>query len=450
MVTQIQSPSTFQRFSPSLTEVGLSNTRLNRPGNYTHDGSGPGSPTGLDLQGSEMSNGRLFNPCEVKPDYLRVNSFIPVTQKFDELLAEFPDRAEHFDIADYQLSEIEERVKELVRFMTPSQRGVGFPATVALLDAPFTLVPGIKVFENAYKDASTGTIIAWEPKFEEDGNILGAEVILQISGQYFENTDLMEILRIFKGLKQEWNFEGMRCDLKSDFPKSWGILDKAIDYAKEYKFNRLKSQTYIRSGKKGEKDSEYQLIGARESAFCMRVYDTEAKHGYKADRMESEFKKGKAIEVFNAIANIEFYSNPDDKQTRLSNLEIRRNAQKAMANIHLGQFDFCDDIEYYSNGSYKNVAIAPWWQKLKDTLLAHAPHRITVPAPEKSLAKTTSWLYRQVAKTLTVMCQGLGKQRFEKLTKSLIDEGKKRLNNLDKALIASIRGMSSELSFESS
>ena len=450
MLAEKQSTHTFQRFSPNPTEVGLSNTRLDRPGNYTYEGSEPGSPTGLDLQASEISNGYLFNPCEVKPDYLRGKIFIPVTQNFKELLSEFPDRAAQFDIADYQLSEIEEKVKDFVKFVTPSQSGVGFPGTVALLNCPFVLVPGIKIFENAYKDAATGTIVAWEPKFVEDGNILGAEVILQISGQYFEKIQLMDILRFFKGLQREWDFEATRIDLKVDLPKSWGTLNLAITYAEEDKFTNLQCSSYHRSGKKGERKSATQYIGSRESAFCMRFYDTEAKHGSKADRMEGEFKRGKAPEVFNAIANIEFYSNPDDKQTRLSNLEIRRNAQKVMANILLGQFDFCDDIEYRSNGSKKNVAIAPWWEKLKDTLLAHAPHRITIPAPEKSLAKTTSWLYRQVAKTLAVMCQGLGKRRFEKLIKSLVGEGKKRLNNYDKALIAFISGELSELSFESS
>ena len=481
MITQIASPSTFQRFPTDSTKNGDNNIRFQRPGNYTYLENPAAARALLNSQATAPKNEWLYDPYIVKLDYLRVEIFLPEVENFESLLEEDPERYFDFETNMFKFDKAEKALQQLVEYLFPSKSGVGFSETVAPLSYSFKLVPGIKEYSMGYKDAQTGGLIGYEPALKDpktgtlvpyqsklkdeyerylddefvdsleeefakesldnensDGHIIGYRSLVQLGGEYFRSLKPIEVLRLLDYL------EGLGCkcqriDLAVDVPQSLGVLKGAIQASENDHFTNLRSSTYMRSGARGEKKSETVYFGSRESQFFARIYDTEVKHGYKADRFEGEFKRDKACQVFKAIAGLEFYQDSNDKLTRLSNLEIMRNAQKLLANHLVGQFDFYDEIKRRPNQSIENIKLSCWWEDFKDKILAHAPVRVIVKCPEKSISKTLRWLYRQVSGVLAIFSEALG-IRVVRLIKSLIAWGKKRFTLEDEATVAFLKG----------
>lgn len=412
--------------------TGFNNIRLQRQGNYTHSDN-PAETRSLDeSQPIDNSNENLFNPFAMFIDYLRG----------EVLLSSYRD------------------LKELLTVLLPDKRGGAISQTVAEMPYTFSLVPGIREYEYGYKDSQTGAIVAYQPimqgfcdinfkffkmlidydpllslDFNQD-NVIGYRVLVQLGGDWFRSMKLIDALRLIKYL-DERSFKAQRVDLAVDVPKSFRILENAASAVKGRRFTNLKCGEYrIKLYPRGI--GETVNVGSRESYFFMRIYDTEVKHGYKADRTEGEFKRDKARQVYRMIADIPFYTDPSDKMSRMTNQEIVRNAQQLMANLLTGQFDFYDDISIAANGSITDTTYCDWWLKFKEKILAYNPIRVTVQPPEKTIPKTFGWLFRQVSKSLAIFYAGM-KGNGAKLIKSLLDYGKERFTSQDEALIQALK-----------
>ena len=390
----------------------------------------------------DTSDPALFDPYECRWDYWRLGSRI--TKK---------------------------RVEWLKAFLCPKQTEYGISTSVYRVDTPFHLVNGVRVYQNHFRDALTGAVIAYNPVTlrylpfspkillwlaeidgmlalemlsEEEADLV--DVVIDLGGQWMDGKDMLDLWRIGQHLN-ELGFRPMRDDLKIDFPKSLGVLE-GIKHCHEHNLVRGVRTGQLVPQKKAYADPDTKehdgvYLGSRYSEFMGRAYPTKTKHGFDAHRFESEFKGDKGRVAWAEIMSLTPYLDPNDKSTRMSNEAFKRILQQKASEICLGQVVFCEVLERKANRAIKREVVAPFWAKAMDKALCHNPRKIRIPAPEKSIGKTLRWMYKQVSSTLAELSEGL-KEDFYPIIREMMGYAKQKFTDKNTArieAIAQVRGI---------
>lgn len=411
----LQHPELFSGYS---VKTGSSITQLDRPfevitSSSTHVEGLLSKESGVDL-----SHPRLFDAYQAMFDYIR-GMITTTLGKFNQVLA----------------------------FLFPAAEGYGVSDTLTLKNSPFTLVRGIKHYNNYYQDQRTQSIIAFSYKTaplipitprlllellqllppvlpEAFLDLDNAEVnaLVQLGGQYLEDMTLVDQWRLIQALNT-FELRPSRLDPKIDFPKSDGVI-KGLEDA-----HRSELIRGVKQGRPFEDVTEYGSgvkprtgyeFGSRTSDCYIRAYHTISKHAFDAERLEAEFKGKKVKVLWEEFSRFTPYPDLENDLSRISNEEFSRVLQVYLANIVMGQVTPYESITYNSNGSFKDCVIAPFWKCACKKVLAHSPRKIVIKAPEKSVAKTHGWFYRGGIWTALAMFQdGLGSGFYPWLSEGL-------------------------------
>ena len=428
--------SVFENLGSGAT--GISNTQLLR----LPSGRPPGDRNEVFDTGGASVKKRVedlgFNPYEAGIDYLR---YLGRVKTLDD-------------------------VRQIEQMLFPKKSGTGFGYKFADMFNGFQLVPGIKGYKFAKREVGTGAMIAYTPIhcgfielhpklllalrelwtegiMELDSDCpIAWEVCVELKGSYFPTLDAIDQRRLMDYFAAI-GFKCSRCDLKIDIPNSEGLLDLFVGCLDRNLFTNFLHKDHHNSGEVGKRSCRTLYLGSPKSLCRLVIYQTHVKHGYDAIRLEARFLRGKAQVVHDRICSVPFYANPEDKLSRFSNLEIKRGLQVVKAGLIFGTTELCQVLER-GNKKIKRKVVLPEWLELQEKCLAYIPIRVVIPAPEKSLPKSFGWLFSNVSKVLAKFASGFGADKW-KFLNSLIDFGKERFNDQDRAEIAFMQGLEGSL-----
>lgn len=266
---------------------------------------------------------------------------------------------------------------------------------------------------------------------------VGWDIRINLTGQFISLS--MDLTHFCKFLQWCDSFDGhvTRIDLN--------ITDhlKRIDWQDFHESCEADSYTTVHDYypghvyRKGKIVEVCSYLGSRRSESFTRIYETSKKHGYKANRIETEFKGKKARKVASELIrnfnNFYKYKGFDDLQKQNNN-EVNDKLARWIAYVVVGQIDFVDRSDQYKNGSLGKCKRLPWWQEFIDGIGGIV--QITVERVKNSLRDNFNWIKKQVSKTLAVYSQGLGKEDAIALIEMLIDDASRKLTDKDKMRIA--------------
>ena len=419
-------------------KAGSSNTQLMRPSQEAFAKEVAQRLTGTDVEAQKLVDKYGFNPYEAGCDFARYLGRVRTLRD----------------------------VKEVERMLFPKKGGGGIANTVGEMTNSFCLVPGIKQYEHARKDTSTGGVIAFKPDYSGLIDIspkmllslsqiiplglieyspdvpISWDVCVNLGGKYMETLNAVDQRRLMDYLECK-GFNCTRYDLKVDIPYSqelWDFLE--VCYWNET-FTNFQTKDDRGGGRVGEEYSRTLYFGSPNSLCRLCVYRTKVKHGYDAIRLEGRWLREKANRIHRLISAVPFYADLKDKLSRFTNLEIKRKLQICKSELIFGMTELCSVLRR-GNKKIVEKVVAPTWLALQEKCLAYNPVRVVIPASERNIAKSFGWLFRSVSKTLAKFVKGFGARGWEFLN-GLVNFGKERFDDLDKAEIAFLQGLEDSL-----
>ena len=342
---------------------------------------------------------------------------------------------------------------------------------------PFVLVKGIKEFSNTLKDMDNKGLIGWEyvdmlpikvnhrmlltllqveplACYEED-EYIGLDdpnslyrVCVNLSGRYFENMDVYEFRCLLEFLAINCGLRVTRLDIRVDIPKGYRVQAMAFGASLEHREedNRLvyPQRTIGLSGSNNGKGFDASVyVGSPNSLFRLVIYDTGAKHGYSADRIEARFKQAKAHEaVLSILGQVQTHTNSDNIMTLKHKSVIRRDMQRHLSNLLFGQCYFikANGVSKRANGAIKGIDEADWWQAVRVKCLATDPVKVKIKARETTVHEINiPWWAKQWSKQLYIAIKGLGEYGFLKIVKSLASHVEKTATDEINAMAESLK-----------
>ena len=312
----------------------------------------------------------------------------------------------------------------LNRLLPPKQKELGFSDTAYFLQNGFKLVPNFCEYEFGYKDVETGATVAFNIIPTKGLNLPNnlrlrlmyenpllvwqceLEVMIILGGEYIRSIPPMRFLLLLHELNDS-GFETKRIDPYADLQPEVGLFECARNAEKEDRYTILRSSESINSKKKGKRSGTV-YFGSRTSDLCFRIYQTLAKHGYNAHRLEGEIKRKKAQLFTEMLLDIPLHScdRKTGKKYRRDDEDILKDVQILIGNVLCGGFDLYDEKITKANGTIIDLVICEAWTKTKELLQATTPIRITIEPPVKTIMKTLGWIDRQIAKTLAKLYIG--------------------------------------------
>lgn len=177
---------------------------------------------------------------------------------------------------------------------------------------------------------------------------------------------------------------------------------------------------------RSKRHSITDYYGSRESGKMTRVYDHYFNENEKALRLETEFKRKYAKEVFNGLADLE----PGGK----SDVEFDREFQAAVGRYAVGAVDFRDKSlrQDKNKASRKDCPRLPFWQEFVDKIGGSI--RIKLEPVVKTVEKTIKWVFRSVAPTIAALHQALPSLDRMDLIASLVKSGSDRASDIHKLI----------------
>lgn len=161
-------------------------------------------------------------------------------------------------------------------------------------------------------------------------------------------------------------------------------------------------------------------FGTTSSDKRIVFYDANETHGVDALDIEVRFRNARAKAAFRRILF------RDDGVTRLSYEE----SAKAIHRIVSGAIDF---IIRTNQKNISRLQTYEFWKQFKEA--GGEKIRIVKPKKEVSLKSSVDWLSKQVSPTLAILKAVIGKHDVYDFIEILINQGEKRLNELQKAFI---------------
>ena len=284
------------------------------------------------------------------------------------------------------------------------------------------------------------------------------DLMLEMSGQYFEGISLIDQWRLLTGLYFRFNVSVKRIDLAvDDYSFSQIPVDemrKAWEDGNNFYFKNYK---YIESGSNRNNLEKTHYFGSRESSKLVRVYN----HKGKCLRFETEFKKDLANEIYELIANVSRdwtdqeigletiehwveslnkFNKNIDKESLVKSLhgcngDFELILQKVISSMAVGCIDFRDKSSRKdrNKASYKDTVRLSFYQQFMEKVGCEI--KIVVPRKKSNIQKTVAWMQRQVAKSLSVIRDGLGGVKFIEWYNQLMAIGRDKQNNVDLKVI---------------
>lgn len=294
-----------------------------------------------------------------------------------------------------------ERLKSLLEFLDPKY--------IIEEKLPWSAGAGAPWYDNRISGVR-GLRGGWS--LDEDERI---KVMLDLPGEYWEMRTPTDQWRIFRGLKYCYNVRCCRVDTDIDDP-SFSIIpveQMRNAYYSDKGFGFRKYRHHITKHSPEDEALITDEYGGRNSGRFVRVYN----HENECQRMEAEFKRGYAPEVFDIISDIkrplEHYdisSGSDTSRTAEElNEEFDLMIMRKIAAITVGAIDFRDRGKHTSrNGiGVRDSRRLPFYQKFID-FLETTHMRVKLPAVPRSVHRTHEWIKRQVSGTLATIKEGLG------------------------------------------
>lgn len=284
------------------------------------------------------------------------------------------------------------------------------------------------------------------------------DLMLEMTGQYFEGISLINQWRLLTGLHHRFGVTVKRIDLAvDDYTFSKIPVDqmrKAWEDGNSFYFKNYK---YIESGTNRFNLKKTHYFGSRESSKIVRVYN----HDNECLRFESEFKRELSNEIFYLIANIsrdwideqvglETIENwveslhgcnkSIDKESLVKSLhgcggDFELILQRVVSSIAVGCIDFRDkgSRKDRSKASYKDTVRLSFYQEFMEKVGCEI--KVVVPRKKSSIQKNIAWMRRQVSKSLSIIRDGLGSIQFVEWISQLILIGQEKQKNIDLKVI---------------
>lgn len=336
---------------------------------------------------------------------------------------------------------------DYLRFTAQSLTTQGFENLMEFVSSGFDTIPG--------QPWSPGGGAVWYPNklIGIHGFVGGFEVndegliscMIQVSGEYFEQLNLIDQWRLIIGLKHSFDVKCTRIDIAIDDPTYSIIPIKEMLEACDRKQNfGFRKQGHSSSGMCGEEKAETEYFGSRDSGRYSRIYD----HEGKCRRHECEFKRDIAQPIFDAIADIQRpvldENNPLESYVEYKGEEpasaFERLLHESFSGYVLGAIDFRDRGNRKESGraGYRDSTRLSFYQEYIDNIRGGFI-RVKGDKPAKSLHKTINWLKRQISATLAMFSRGLGRASFNLWVRELVMHGEEKLSQLQELWIAEMK-----------
>ena len=309
-------------------------------------------------------------------------------------------------------------------------RVIGMDAAYVVKNGRFTDYEGDRGYQHKIQ-GEYGQQVLWRESEE------GYDVRVNLTGDFLSSKwNLVQFAR-FAQWCEDFGGHCTRLDLNvTDHLKriDWQDIDEAC---RDGNYSGVWDAVPLLKGRGGKFIEATAYLGSRRSESFTRIYETDKKHGYRANRIEVEFKGKKARETLKNF--LRKYSNFErqkgfDYQEKPIDDDVNNKLARWVGYVVVGQIDFVDKSNQYGNGSLAKCPRLPWWQKFIEGIGGIV--KITVERIKTSLTDNFNWIKRQVSKTLAVYSKGLGEQDAITLIKMLIDSASLKLNDKDKMRIA--------------
>lgn len=304
-------------------------------------------------------------------------------------------------------------------------------------DQKFSIGKGCVAYSNKVTELD-GAVILFN--YLESGNI---DLLVEVSGSVIEqNFSLANVFNYNYALLNKFGLKCTRIDIAIDdfdYGLPWQQIENALvenNYSGFRKANRVQSFT--------DSGITYYL-GSRESSSCVRIYDTEVKHGYSAQRFEVEFKRAKASVLAQLLASTpdkkalaySMIQDEDDSYLNylLSDIEFADILQRKLASFALGSISFIDRAYECDDGSLGDCPELEFWSNYKQKILDGTfACSIRCEAVKPSIVRSINFLKRQCAKTFYKLRAGM-KFHSNHLMDRIIEKVHIKLSEKDKAEI---------------
>lgn len=230
------------------------------------------------------------------------------------------------------------------------------------------------------------------------------QMILQMSGTYWANRNVVDQWRICMGLHYAYKARCTRLDIAIDDINNNVIpVQQMRDAVISKDYARFLKWSVMESGGLDEDSMRTDYYGTRLSDKFVRVYP----HNNEYMRFEAEFHREYADEIFRKIAATE-----RDYEAEVSDEQMERKVQRMLASYALGTLDF---VDRHKNGEYErilsNCERFPWYQKFIDEVGEHL--RVRVPRKESTVQRNIRFMKRQVFTSLRSIRLGLGLEKWQ-------------------------------------
>lgn len=260
----------------------------------------------------------------------------------------------------------------------------------------------------------------------ESGNI---SYMIDMTGEYFERNQEINIWRLFRGLKYTFYVRPTRIDVAIDDNTGHLIpLESMIAASMQGHNFGFRSFNYAGSGDLETMEFDQTVyFGSRNSGKMVRIYKHKFPDNTSVLRLETEFKRGYVVPIFDLIATMERGSAlPESQYAYLKNLDASfehfdstnrfdctneewdLKIQQLLCAFALSAVDFRDKSSRQdkSKASRKDTKRLPFWQDFLDKLVdAIVIKPIRQP---RSLRRSVNWLSKSVSATLAYIRKGLG------------------------------------------
>lgn len=208
-------------------------------------------------------------------------------------------------------------------------------------------------------------------------------------------------------------------------------------------YEAYKLRNYAGCSKRGFYQSGDEIIGStftfgsRESDIYHRIYDKGAqmkKYDVPWWRMEQERKARQAQAIVNALIECEY----NEEKIR-----------QLLINSITGHISFVDRKGVSKEtGREKNIERCKplsWWSSFLQ-FISSTPVRFSLPAPQKTLDKSVSWIDKQVVTTVAMIHETFGEREFQRMMREWLKNGRSRFTESHNSIIRLGRKLRSSLS----
>lgn len=241
---------------------------------------------------------------------------------------------------------------------------------------------------------------------------------ISVPGGVLSNVSQRDVWRVMCGLHFSWGFKATRVDVAlDDFGKTINP-QLVIDAIKAENTEGFRTSNLYQNF-----DKEYQgwsiYMGSSQSDRCTRYYNKEAESKGEVNSYRWE------VQLRNKFAQTFV-----EKYVSLSSESYDFLAPHVLSSIVTSGIGFVDRSE---NKRLSRLRKLGWWQEFIDKV---GKAKLSIVRKVKSIERSIGWIKKQVANTLYVLRDGLGRNRYNHFMQDIFELAKSRINSSHEALIS--------------